>query len=331
MLLLVDVFTLWQNWEPMRVNAAAVHPAVVLIASKQEWTSRSLESILAPQGYVVLRSYTARRARERAQRDRPDAIIIDVELADENGHELCRQLRAQELVTASTPILLTLPKPPTRRDRLAALHAGAWECLGEPLDAEEVLTMLDAFVRAKVDSDQARAVGLVDEATGLYNARGLTRRAREWASYASRNHAPLACVVFGPEPILEEGGGAPPRSDPAALHRIAQALKAAARRCDAIGRVGPSAFAVVAPGTDSAQARRLAERLGAAILSSPDPSAPRSFRLHAGWHGVHDFHAAAIDARDLIRRATAALRKARTEPAAGWLRGFDEGDAVTLG
>ena len=315
----------------MRINAAAVHPAVVLIASKQEWTSRSLESILVPQGYVVLRSYSAMRARERAQRDRPDAIIIDVELADETGHELCCELRAQELVTASTPILLTLPKPPTRRDRLAALHAGAWECLGEPLDAEEVLATLEAFVPAKRQSDQARAAGLLDEATGLYNARGLTRRAREWASYASRNDVPLACVVFEPEPALEKGGGAPPRSDPAVWHSIAQVLKSAGRRCDATGRVGPSGFAVVAPGTDSAQARRLAERLGAAILTSLDPPAAGSFRLHAGWHGVPPFHAAGIDATDLIRRATAALRKARTKRAAGSLRGLDEGNAVTLG
>src|SRR5207245_1513726 len=50
---------------PMPDAAGAALPAVILIATKQEWATRSLESILAPRGYVVLRSYTARRTLER--------------------------------------------------------------------------------------------------------------------------------------------------------------------------------------------------------------------------------------------------------------------------
>jgi hypothetical protein len=40
-------------------------------------------------------------------------------------------------------------------------------------------------VPAKLDADHARTEGLVDEATGLYNVRGLTRRAQELASFAT--------------------------------------------------------------------------------------------------------------------------------------------------
>ncbi len=314
----------------MRTQAASARPAVVLIASKQEWTSRSLESILAPKGYVVLRSYTAGRALERAQHDQPDAIIMDAQLPDGSGHDLCRELRARHLVTSSTPILLILPKPATRRDRLAALHAGAWDCLGEPLDAEEVLAVLDAFVPAKLDADQARAEGLVDEATGLYNVRGLTRRARELASHASRHHTALACVMLAPD-SGDEAHGAPGEPHPTTVSRIARALKAAGRRSDAIGRLGPTAFAVVALGTTPAEARRLAERLGDAILAAPESAGQPAFHLRAGCHGVLDFHAASIDAVDLMLRATAALRKARADPAGGWLRGFDEENTATGG
>src|SRR5256885_3144908 len=66
-------------------QAGAARPAVILIATKQEWATRSLESILAPRGYVVLRSYTARRTLERALRDRPDIIVLDAQLPDANG------------------------------------------------------------------------------------------------------------------------------------------------------------------------------------------------------------------------------------------------------
>jgi PleD family two-component response regulator len=312
----------------MRTKVGPARPTVVLVASKQEWTSRSLESILAPGGYVVLASYTAQGTLLRAKRDQPDAIIIDAHLPDASGYDLCHRLRSEALVTPSTPILVTLPKPATRRDRLAALRAGAWQCLSEPLDAEETLAILDALVPAKLDADHARSEGLIDDATGLYNVRGLTRRARELASHATRTHAPLACVVLAPGPSPEDPQRASGETPPSIVSQIARHLKSTGRRSDAIGRLGLGAFAVVAPETNAGQARQLANRLCAAILGPADTSAPThpAFRIQAGCHAVPDFHAASIDAVELMFRATAALRQAQTDPAGGWLRDFDDSD-----
>ena len=315
----------------MHTQATSTRPAVVLIASKQEWTSRSLESVLATRGYSVLKAYTARTALDRALHEQPQALIIDAQLADGAGWDFCRQLRAQGVVPPSTPILLTLATPPTRRDRLAALQAGAWACLGPPLDAAEVLAILDVFVAAKLDADHARSEGLVDEATGLYNVRGLTRRTRELAAHAARAHGSVACVLLAPDLNLDgaetEGDGSR-----AVLHRIARALRSMGRSSDVIGRIGPGAFAVVALATNAAQARRLAQRLAGAILAPRDAEADLAppFRLYAGYHAVPDLNAAAIDAVDLMLRATAALRKARTEPAGGWLRDFNDDRTASL-
>jgi diguanylate cyclase (GGDEF)-like protein len=311
----------------MRTKTGPARPTVVLVASKQEWTSRSLESILAPGGYVVLASYTAQGTLLRAKRDQPDAIIIDAHLPDGSGHDLCQRLRAEGLVTPSTPILMTLPKPPTRRDRLAALRAGAWECLSEPLDAEETLAILNALVPAKLDADHARSEGLIDDATGLYNVRGLTRRAKELASHATRARAALACVVLAPEPSPEDSRRAPEEIPASVVSQIARRLKATGRRSDAIGRLGLGTFAVVALDTDAGQARQLAHRLCGAILADASVPAHSEFRMHAGCHGVPDFQAASIDAVELMFRATAALRQARTDPTGGWLRDFEDSNA----
>jgi PleD family two-component response regulator len=280
---------------------------------------------------VVLASYTAENALLRAKRDQPDAIIVDAQLSDSSGYDLCRRLRAEALVTPSTPILVTLPTSPTRRDRLAALRAGAWECLSEPLDAEETVAILDAFVPAKLDADHARSEGLIDEATGLYNVRGLTRRAKELAWHAARNRAALACVVLAPAPSPETLDGASEEPPAVAVNRIARSLKATGRRSDAVGRLGLGAFAVVALDTDGSQARRLADRLCSAILTADDTATPvvPGLRMQAGFHGVSDFHAASIDAVELMFRATTALRQARTDPAGGWLRNFEDSDTGT--
>jgi PleD family two-component response regulator len=310
----------------MRPTIASPRAPVVLIATKQEWSSRSLESILMPRGYGVFKTYTRRGALERVQRDPPDALIIHEQLPDGDGRELCRELRARELITPSTPIVLTLPHAPVRRDALAALRAGAWECLGEPLDAEEVLAILGAFVPAKLYADRAQLEGLVDQVTGLYNLRGLTRRAHELGSHAARRRAALGCVLLAPDP---PPAGEPGPDETTVLHRIAATLRSTARPSDAVGRLGPAAFAVVAADADAAQARRLAERLAGAILAAPHSGGEPSLtalRLHAGCHGVSDFHAAAIDTVELMLRATAALQKAQADPGGTWLRGYEDSD-----
>src|SRR5207253_1240233 len=195
----------------------------------------------------------------RVRHDPLDALIIDEELSDGDGYTLCRDLYDDGLISPSTPVFLVVPRPPTRRDRLAALRAGAWACLGEPLDAEELVAALDVFVPAKVDADHARATGLVDELTGVYNARGLTRRAEELGAHAARTRTGLGCVLLAPD---TESGTLPL----ALVRRVAAALRANARHSDAIGRVGERAFAIVAVDTDAAQARHLPDRLTTAIL-----------------------------------------------------------------
>ena len=70
---------------------------LVLVANDQEWSLRSLESILQPHGYEVLRAYTGRQALERARAARPDVIILDSEMPDMRGLDVCRALRAEAM------------------------------------------------------------------------------------------------------------------------------------------------------------------------------------------------------------------------------------------
>ncbi|HEY7192536.1 MAG TPA: response regulator [Gemmatimonadales bacterium] len=314
----------------MLSEAPSARPVGVLIVSQHEWTSRSLASILAPHGYLVLKAFTREQALAHVRRDPPDAIIIDERLPDGDGYSLCKEFYEANMIAPSTPVFLALPRAPTRRDRLATLRAGAWACLGDPLDAEELIAALGAVVPAKLDADNARATGLIDEMTGVYNERGLSRRAEEMAAEASRRHGAIGCVLIAPD--IETG-----EPSLALLRRIAASLRAATRHSDAVGRLGQNAFAVVAVDTDDVQARRLAERLAAAILATPAsaasgpyrtlvpqegaPPQPR-LRVRAGYHGVKDFRVASIDSSELMLRATAALQNARTDQPDAWLQQY---------
>ena len=70
----------------------------ILIANDQEWTARSLESILAAEGYEVIKAFTGAQACERALDARPDLIILDTQLPDISGPDVCRRLRSHPTV-----------------------------------------------------------------------------------------------------------------------------------------------------------------------------------------------------------------------------------------
>jgi PleD family two-component response regulator len=172
---------------------------VVLIANAHEWSARSLDSILVPKGYSVVRALTDGEALERARLVQPDLVILDVGLPETGGIELCRALRAESSISSAMPILLTSSGPITRDVRVAALRAGAWECVSFPLDAEVLLLKVDTFCEAKARSEAAvQEPSLVDPVTGFYTEQGLLGRVRDLAAESARLGRPLSCVAIGP-------------------------------------------------------------------------------------------------------------------------------------
>lgn len=297
-----------------------VRPPLVLIIDDHEWSTRSLESILAPSGYAVMRAYTGAKGLERARTEQPDLVVIDASLPDEDGLALCRALRDDQLL-ARTPIIVTAVEHPTRQQRLEALRAGAWDFLAHPFDPEEMLLRLGAYVRAKVDTDRLREDCLIDEATGLYNQRGMERRARELGSQAFRAHGALACVVFSPD----LGETLQPEVVQGAVEQLGRAFRNFGRISDAIGRLGKTEFAVLAPMTDSMGAVKLAERMGSAIRTMPGMNgldAP-TFRLRAGYDAVPNVREAPSGALDLLGHATSALRRSRGNGNGEWIAPFE--------
>jgi diguanylate cyclase (GGDEF)-like protein len=298
---------------------------LVLIANDQEWSARSLESILGPSGYSVVRAYTGQQALERARTARPDLIILDAQMPDVHGFEVCRLLRSDPRFSATTPVIITTSGPSGRTQRLEAYRAGAWEFLGQPLDGEALLLKLATFLQCKLEVDSLRDESLVDPSTGLYNMRGLSHRAQEIGADAFRRRDPLACVVFSPEPE-SSGGDSPDEEVQRIAEQVGQLFKRAGRASDAIGRLGHSEFAVIAPATSADGALRLIQRLGGTIEGSPIPvrGGERSLRVRAGYCAVPDFAESPVDAVELLLRATTALRDLKRDGDSEQVRAFDQ-------
>jgi DNA-binding response OmpR family regulator len=234
---------------------------LVLLANADEWLTQSLESVLTQGGYRVMSTGKRQQVLDLARRHQPDAILLDTGLDQRvsDNLSLCRALRADTTISRATPIILMTAGPALRAQQLDALRAGAWELRGDPLDMEELILRLGAYVQGKLEVDRLGGEGLVDRASGLYNDAGINRRSEEMAAFTARQGLPLACVVFQPDDGVLTAGAA---------DRLAQAFRRAGRISDVVGRTGPAEFAVFAPATDETGAEGLAQRITDAVSRS---------------------------------------------------------------
>jgi PleD family two-component response regulator len=231
--------------------------------------------------------------------------MISEKLPDGSGVELCRSLREGRTVTDSTAIFIIIPGPVAREARLAALRAGASDCIGLPVDNEELGMRLMPYIRAKFDADHARDQGLIDPLTGLYNLSGLNRRAREIGSQAYRHSSPLACVIFSPD-IGEANVGQVSET----IVQIAKVLNQAGRVSDAIGRVDGNKIAIFAPDAREDGIEKLMQRLQTAVERSGSGDGAGSVPpLQSGYFAVPNFRETPANFDEMLFKAGAALKR----------------------
>lgn len=287
---------------------------LVLVINDEEWTTRSIESILKPRGYAVLMAYTGRQGLELATKIRPDLLLVDLRLPDTTGTDVCARMRLLPTVRPSTPIILFTSGSVTRVDRIEGFQAGAWAVLQPPFHSEDLLAQLEPFIAAKRDTDAALDRAHVDPLTGFYNMRGLLRRVIEISADTARSHRPIACVALGSvRPEQGAGRDEEERTDPATTRRLGNILLSVTRLSDSVGRIGENDFLIVAPGTDEGGALNLVDRITRAVEEGAhDDVTLQGFELKVGFHAFEGgVGSETVVPEELLRRATDALREAR--------------------
>jgi CheY-like chemotaxis protein len=273
---------------------------LILLANGDQVFRDTIETVLVASGFRVIQVDNGPRTLEQARRHQPDGVLLDITFSPQwpDAYAVCRALRAppDPIISPAVPLILTTAGPVLRAQQLEALRQGAWELRGDPLDMEELSLRLAAYVQGKLESDRVRGEGLLDRASGLYNASGVARRAEELAAYAARQGVALGCAMFAPAAPLEE---------PEAADRLAAAFRRVGRMSDAIGRTGPAEFTVFAPATDAQGVAGLVARMRAGVSELFETGNGHSFTLRAGASA--EPASKRMSPRDLWSRARRAL------------------------
>lgn len=85
---------------------------------------------------------------DRAAEVKPDAILLDVQLPDMEGWDICRELRRKPEL-ASVPIIMVSGRLADPESKAKGLEAGADDFLGKPFDLTELALRIEAILRAR--------------------------------------------------------------------------------------------------------------------------------------------------------------------------------------
>ncbi|MCU1329491.1 MAG: pleD 3, partial [Bryobacterales bacterium] len=108
----------------------------IMIVDDHPANLRLLEDMLLQQGHEVRSFPLGRLALAAAKRNPPDLILLDINMPEMNGYEVCERLKAvQEL--ADLPVIFLSALNETQ-DKVKAFQAGGVDYISKPFQLEEV-------------------------------------------------------------------------------------------------------------------------------------------------------------------------------------------------
>lgn len=131
----------------------------ILVVEDDPDISNLLRIYFDSQGYKVSVAPKGKEALQVCRRELPNVIVLDIQLPDIDGYEVCRRLRAN-LRTSHIPILF-LTQRDERHDRIQGLELGADDYITKPFDIDEVkLRVQNAIKRAQWENLTSPTTGL---------------------------------------------------------------------------------------------------------------------------------------------------------------------------
>lgn len=122
--------------------------AKILVVDDEPSIVKSIQYSLEKEGYQVATAADGHAAVEVARREKPNLVILDVMLPNQDGYEVCRQIRAEMPI----PIIMLTAKG-EEIDRVIGLEVGADDYLIKPFSLRELVARIKALLRRSKPTD----------------------------------------------------------------------------------------------------------------------------------------------------------------------------------
>jgi two-component system KDP operon response regulator KdpE len=119
-----------------------MHVTTILVVDDEPQIRRVLRATLSSNGYEVIEAKSGQEAIEMVVTERPELILLDVNMPGMSGLEACNKIR----MSFDGPIIMVTVRN-AERDKIAALDAGADDYIVKPFAIGELLARIRAALR----------------------------------------------------------------------------------------------------------------------------------------------------------------------------------------
>lgn len=114
----------------------------ILIVDDERLIVDSVKYGLQKEGYAIVAAYDGEQATAKVRDEKPDLVLLDIQLPKKDGWAVCREIRQ----TSRVPIIMLTARS-EEADKVLGLELGADDYLAKPFSMRELLARVRAALR----------------------------------------------------------------------------------------------------------------------------------------------------------------------------------------
>ncbi len=237
----------------------------------------------------------------------PDLVLLDIDMPDIDGFEICRRLKAQPS-TMNIPVVLLTGAGSTEA-KIRGLELGAVDYVTKPFEPAELRARVRAALRTKYLLDLLNKKAMIDGLTGLWNRTYFDQSLAAQTALAKRSGQACSVVLCDLDHFRVINDRCGHLTGDEALRCVAACMQATCRIEDVVCRLSGEEFGVLCPNTPADRAMIMSERLRKNIEKLPLSHRGMPVPITASF-GIADLSVAGP--ADIVAAATEALHRAKS-------------------
>jgi len=239
----------------------------ILIIDDNNDNIKVAANIIKSEDLLVWATLNPHEGLKIAEKKLPDLILLDIQMPDLNGYEVCRILKSNDTTKDIPVMFMTASTDDKSIDK--AYKVGAVDYITKPIKKMELLARVNTQLRLSRLINDLKEASYTDGLTKLYNHKKILEILASEIERANRYKRPFSVLMVDIDRFKTVNDEYGHLVGDKVLERLASEIKQQIREVDTAGRYGGEEFLIIYPEVGGEEAVQAAERLRQSVEKTP--------------------------------------------------------------